>query len=302
MTCSARGTSSSWQHPRGAFPQPVEPGRGVHPREHRPWGGPTWLDSPPDERAHGGPGRAGGAHRGREGLPRHRRANARARPSWRARRPIPACGTTRRAARTSPRAWHGITAEVERYDALRTRVEDAQAIDELLADGEDADLAAELAAAVGSIAADVERLELAALLSGPYDDHDAIATLQAGAGGTESMDWADMLLRMYTRWAERDGLRARGRRRPLRRGGGDQVGDVHVARDERLRAPVGRARASTGWSGIEPVRRAEAAADLVRRARRDPRARPARRPRRSRWTKATSGSTSTGRAGPAARA
>ena len=99
-----------------------------------------------------------------------------------------------------------LTAEVERYDALRTRVEDAQAIDELLADGEDADLAAELAAAVGSIAADVERLELAALLSGPYDDHDAIATLQAGAGGTESMDWADMLLRMYTRWAERDGF------------------------------------------------------------------------------------------------
>ncbi|HYJ61613.1 MAG TPA: peptide chain release factor 2 [Actinomycetota bacterium] len=99
-----------------------------------------------------------------------------------------------------------LTAEVERSDALRTRVEDAQAIDELLADGEDADLAAELTEAVRSIAADVERLELAALLSGPYDDHDAIATLQAGAGGTESMDWADMLLRMYTRWAERDGF------------------------------------------------------------------------------------------------
>jgi peptide chain release factor 2 len=50
-------------------------------------------------------------------------------------------------------------------------------------------------------------MELAALLSGPYDDHDTIATVQAGAGGTESQDWAHMLLRMYERWAEREGLR-----------------------------------------------------------------------------------------------
>jgi peptide chain release factor 2 len=63
---------------------------------------------------------------------------------------------------------------------------------------------------VGSVAAlerDLEKVELAALLSGPYDSHDAIATLQAGAGGTESMDWADMLLRMFTRWAEREGMK-----------------------------------------------------------------------------------------------
>jgi peptide chain release factor 2 len=45
------------------------------------------------------------------------------------------------------------------------------------------------------------------LLSGPYDEHDAIATIQAGAGGTESQDWAEMLLRMYGRWAERHGIR-----------------------------------------------------------------------------------------------
>ena len=50
-------------------------------------------------------------------------------------------------------------------------------------------------------------MELAALLSGPYDDHDTIATVQAGAGGTESQDWAHMLLRMYERWAEREGFR-----------------------------------------------------------------------------------------------
>jgi peptide chain release factor 2 len=97
-------------------------------------------------------------------------------------------------------------AEVDRYDALRGRLADARAMDELLADADDADLAAELVASVAALEADVERLELVALLSGQYDDHDAIATLQAGAGGTESMDWADMLLRMYSRWAERSGF------------------------------------------------------------------------------------------------
>jgi peptide chain release factor 2 len=52
----------------------------------------------------------------------------------------------------------------------------------------------------------VARLELVSLLSGRYDDSDAIASLHAGAGGTESQDWAEMLLRMYLRWAEREGL------------------------------------------------------------------------------------------------
>jgi len=99
-----------------------------------------------------------------------------------------------------------IRGEVDRYDALLRRLEDAQAMNELLADAEDADLATELGTAVMALETDVDRLELAALLSGPYDTHDAIATLQAGAGGTESMDWADMLLRMYGRWAERSGF------------------------------------------------------------------------------------------------
>ncbi len=79
-------------------------------------------------------------------------------------------------------------------------------MDQLLADEADRDLAAELAAAVGELERDLERLELASLLSGEYDANDAIATLQAGAGGTESQDWAEMLLRMYTRWAEREGF------------------------------------------------------------------------------------------------
>jgi peptide chain release factor 2 len=98
--------------------------------------------------------------------------------------------------------------EVDRYDELMARVDDAVAIDELLAEGSDADLAAELAASVIALGADVDKLELAALLSGPYDASDAIATINAGAGGTESQDWAQMLLRMYSRWAEREGFDA----------------------------------------------------------------------------------------------
>jgi len=51
------------------------------------------------------------------------------------------------------------------------------------------------------------KVELTALLSGTYDGHDAIATVQAGAGGTESMDWAEMILRMFLRWAERQSFK-----------------------------------------------------------------------------------------------
>ena len=79
-------------------------------------------------------------------------------------------------------------------------------MDDLLAVESDADLSRELVGAVVALEADVEKLELAALLSGPYDANDAIATLNAGAGGTESQDWAEMLLRMYTRWSEREGF------------------------------------------------------------------------------------------------
>ena len=79
-------------------------------------------------------------------------------------------------------------------------------MDELLDEADDAGLRRELAEATDSLERDVERVELAALLAGPYDANDAIATVQAGAGGTESMDWTDMLLRMYLRWAEREGF------------------------------------------------------------------------------------------------
>jgi len=79
-------------------------------------------------------------------------------------------------------------------------------MDELLEEEADRELGSELAKAVAELASDLERLELATLLGGEYDRNDAVASLHAGAGGTESQDWAEMLLRMYLRWAERERL------------------------------------------------------------------------------------------------
>jgi peptide chain release factor 2 len=79
-------------------------------------------------------------------------------------------------------------------------------MEELLEGESDAEMTRELAAAVASLEKEMERVELAALLGGEYDEADAVASIQAGAGGTESQDWAEMLLRMYSRWAEREGF------------------------------------------------------------------------------------------------
>jgi peptide chain release factor 2 len=79
-------------------------------------------------------------------------------------------------------------------------------LDQLLDEGPDGEVERELTQALDKLEADVARLELASLLGGKYDRNDAVASLHAGAGGTESQDWAEMLLRMYLRWAEREGF------------------------------------------------------------------------------------------------
>ena len=81
-------------------------------------------------------------------------------------------------------------------------------MDELLAEEADPELSRELEKALGVLEHDVDRVELDALLGGEYDANDAVASIHAGAGGTESQDWAEMLLRMYLRWAERERFQA----------------------------------------------------------------------------------------------
>src|SRR5439155_5049031 len=99
-----------------------------------------------------------------------------------------------------------LRADVERFDVLARRLGDIRAMDELLADESDPEMEADLGKSIESLQHDVDRVELASLLGGEYDQNDAVASLHAGAGGTESQDWAEMLLRMYLRWAEREGL------------------------------------------------------------------------------------------------
>jgi peptide chain release factor 2 len=85
----------------------------------------------------------------------------------------------------------------------QTNLEDAAAILELLqADNDDA-LLQEAHDSVSKLSHELDQWELQQLLSGPYDKKGAVLTINAGAGGTDAQDWAEMLLRMYTRWAER---------------------------------------------------------------------------------------------------
>jgi peptide chain release factor 2 len=97
---------------------------------------------------------------------------------------------------------------LERDARLTKQLGDLRAMDELLAGEEDPELSAELQDKLGALEAELDRTELANLLSGQYDASDAIATIHAGAGGIDAQDWAEMLLRMYLRWAEREGFDA----------------------------------------------------------------------------------------------
>ena len=89
--------------------------------------------------------------------------------------------------------------------AIGRRLGDARAMVELLEAEPDQELAAELERELAGLEQAVERFELQSMLQGADDARDAILTIHPGAGGTESQDWAEMLMRMYVRWAERRG-------------------------------------------------------------------------------------------------
>ena len=92
--------------------------------------------------------------------------------------------------------------------ALKRRVDDLNALFELAEESDnDESLAAELAAETTKLHSELDKIEIESFLSGPLDSSNAIMTIHAGAGGTESCDWAEMLFRMYMRWAERRGFK-----------------------------------------------------------------------------------------------
>ena len=90
------------------------------------------------------------------------------------------------------------------FRSLESDVSDLGDLAELA--DEDAEIASELDSQLGSVESRLAELEEARLFSGKYDAGDAVVTVHAGAGGTDSQDWAEILLRMYLRWAERRGF------------------------------------------------------------------------------------------------
>jgi peptide chain release factor 2 len=94
---------------------------------------------------------------------------------------------------------------LEPYDKLVGRVAGALELDELLAGEPDQSMSADVDQELEAIETEIDAFELRSLLRGPDDFRDAQVEISAGAGGTEAQDWAQMLMRMYTRWAERKG-------------------------------------------------------------------------------------------------
>jgi peptide chain release factor 2 len=98
---------------------------------------------------------------------------------------------------------------LEQYQKWQSSLEDAKAIAELLELEVDVALIEEAETNITQLQQELNRWELQQLLSGTYDKQGAVLTINAGAGGTDAQDWAEMLLRMYTRWCEKQGYKVR---------------------------------------------------------------------------------------------
>jgi len=94
----------------------------------------------------------------------------------------------------------------ESYDRLHSRWSDLSTLCEMAIEEKDESLLSELSTEYAAVEQELETMRLSTLLSGEYDSQSAILSFHAGAGGVEAQDWAQMLYRMYTRWAERHGF------------------------------------------------------------------------------------------------
>jgi peptide chain release factor 2 len=96
--------------------------------------------------------------------------------------------------------------DVDLLEGLAARLSDMEVLHELAREEADDSLEAEIEAGLAALGRDLEALELRSLFRGEHDEGDAVCEVHSGAGGTDSQDWAEMLLRMYLRWAERRGF------------------------------------------------------------------------------------------------
>ena len=98
-----------------------------------------------------------------------------------------------------------LQAPLEQWQKLAQQVQDAIGLFELAEEEGDTEVMQEVEVELAKLTLEVDHFALEAMLSGDMDDHNAILSIHPGAGGTESQDWADMLLRMYIRWTETHG-------------------------------------------------------------------------------------------------
>ncbi len=110
------------------------------------------------------------------------------------------------AAQAIQREFAAVSDDLRRYDSLAGRLDDASTLAELAREEGDESQEPEIAETISSLQRELDDLELRALFVGEYDERDAICEINSGAGGTDAEDWAEMLLRMYSRWAERKGF------------------------------------------------------------------------------------------------
>src|SRR5690606_7680917 len=102
---------------------------------------------------------------------------------------------------------NGIKSVVDKYQKLQTECDDLSLMQELIAEEGDESLVPDWTEGVNKLEEALEQFELTLLLNSPYDKYNAILELHPGAGGTESQDWAQMLLRVYRRYAEKRGYK-----------------------------------------------------------------------------------------------
>lgn len=100
---------------------------------------------------------------------------------------------------------NSLKSKVEGFKKLNNELNNLLEMSDLLQVEEDEELAKYLLKSTDTLEKDIEKLEITTLLSGKYDNNNAILTIHPGAGGTEAQDWAEMLYRMYTRWANANG-------------------------------------------------------------------------------------------------
>jgi peptide chain release factor 2 len=107
-----------------------------------------------------------------------------------------------RTAQTQMQQLTALREEVSTWENIATQLDDLQGLAQLLEEEPDEEMQAEVAQSVATLEQEVEKLQFSLMLSGEHDERNAILSIHAGSGGVDAQDWAEMLLRMYLRWAE----------------------------------------------------------------------------------------------------